>query len=47
MSYVDAHLHLAEPGFAGRIEQALDDAIKNKVMCLLSNSWIMRRQPKL
>ena len=38
MSYVDAHLHLADPGFAGRIEQALDDATKNNVMCLLSNS---------
>jgi TatD DNase family protein len=38
LSYVDAHLHLADPGFAGRIEQALDDATKNNVMCLLSNS---------
>ena len=38
MSYVDAHLHLADPGFAGRTEQAIDDATKNKVMRLLSNS---------
>lgn len=38
MSYVDAHLHLADPGFAGRTEQTIDDATKNKVMRLLSNS---------
>jgi TatD DNase family protein len=29
---------LADPGFAGRIGQAIDDATKNKVMHLLSNS---------
>ena len=38
MSYVDAHLHLADPGFAGRTEQAIDDATRSKVMRLLSNS---------
>lgn len=38
LSYADAHLHLADPGFAGRTEQAIDDATKNKVMRLLSNS---------
>lgn len=38
LSYVDAHLHLADPGFAGGTEKAIDDATKNKVMRLLSNS---------
>jgi TatD DNase family protein len=38
LSYVDAHLHLVDPGFAGRTEQAIDDATKNKVIRLLSNS---------
>jgi TatD DNase family protein len=38
LSYADAHLHLADPGYAGRTEQAIDDATKNKVMRLLSNS---------
>ena len=38
MSYVDAHLHLADPGFAGRTDQVIDDATKSMVMRLLSNS---------
>lgn len=38
MSYVDAHLHLADPGFAGRVEQAIADADKNNVTRLLSNA---------
>lgn len=33
---MDAHLHLADPGFAGRIEEAIDDANQNNVKCLLS-----------
>ena len=38
MSYVDAHLHLADPAYAGRIEQLMDDAEKNNIDCLLSNA---------
>lgn len=38
MSYVDAHLHLADPGFVGRTDQVIDDATKSMVMRLLSNS---------
>jgi TatD DNase family protein len=38
LSYVDAHLHLADPAFAGRIQEAVDDAEKNSVMRLLSNA---------
>ena len=38
LSYVDAHVHLADPGFDGRTEQAIDNATKSKVMHLLSNS---------
>lgn len=38
MSYVDAHLHLAEREFSDRIEQALQDADENNVRYLLSSS---------
>ena len=38
MSYVDAHLHLTDPGFADRIGQVIDDADKNNVAYLLSNA---------
>jgi TatD DNase family protein len=38
LSYVDAHLHLADPGFAGRTQEAIDDAEKNNVRHLLSNA---------
>jgi TatD DNase family protein len=38
LSYVDAHLHLADPGYAGRTEEVIDDAEKNNVIHLLSNA---------
>jgi TatD DNase family protein len=38
LSYVDAHLHLADPGFSGRVEGAIDDANKSNVAFLLSNA---------
>jgi TatD DNase family protein len=37
LSYVDAHLHLADPGYTGKIEMVLDDSAKNNVRYLLSN----------
>ena len=38
MSYVDAHLHLADEGFAGRVQEAIDDSNENNVRYLLSNA---------
>ena len=38
MSYVDAHVHLADPGYAGRLEEVLENATKNNVSQLLSNA---------
>lgn len=38
MSYVDAHLHLADPAYEGRVEQAVEDADRNNVVYLLSNA---------
>ena len=38
MSYVDAHLHLADAGYTGRIEQAIADANLSHVEYLLSNA---------
>jgi len=38
LSYVDAHLHLADPGYAGRIEQTIADANLSHVECFLSNA---------
>jgi TatD DNase family protein len=37
MSYVDAHLHLADPGYAGKIEAIIEDAARSSVTRLLSN----------
>lgn len=37
MGYVDAHLHLADPGYAGKVEMVLEDSAKNDVRYLLSN----------
>jgi len=38
LSYVDAHLHLADPAYTGRIEQVIEDATTNNVSYLLSNA---------
>ncbi len=38
MSYIDAHLHLADPAFEGHVEQAVEDADRNNVGYLLSNA---------
>ena len=38
MSYVDAHIHLADPGYKGQIEEILQDANQNLVAHLLSNA---------
>ena len=38
MSYVDAHLHLADPLLKGHVEEAIEDARKNDISCLLSNA---------
>jgi TatD DNase family protein len=38
LSYVDAHLHLADPGYAAKIETIMQDATKNSVTRLLSNA---------
>lgn len=38
MSYVDAHIHLADPGYKGKAESVLDDARRNGIAQLLSNA---------
>ena len=38
MSYVDAHIHLADPGYAGRVEQVIEDAAQHNVSHILSNA---------
>jgi TatD DNase family protein len=38
LSYVDAHLHLADPAYADTIESAIEDAARNNVTRLLSNA---------
>jgi TatD DNase family protein len=35
---VDAHLHLADPAYSGRVEIVLEDAVRNGVNKLLSNA---------
>lgn len=38
MSYVDAHIHLADPGYKGKLEAILEDADRNGIAHLLSNA---------
>ena len=35
---MDAHIHLADPGYAGKIEQIIDDSTQHNVNHLLSNA---------
>ena len=37
MSYIDAHVHLADPDYTNQVESVLDDAVANNVAYLLSN----------
>jgi TatD DNase family protein len=38
LTYVDAHLHLADPAYNGQIDLIIQDAAKNNVSHLLSNA---------
>ncbi len=38
MSYVDAHVHLADPAYSDRIEAIIEDATKNGIARILSNA---------
>lgn len=38
MTYVDAHLHVADPAYTGQIDLIVQDAAKNNVLHLLSNA---------
>jgi len=38
LSYVDAHLHLADPEYADKIESTIEDAARNNVTRMLSNA---------
>jgi len=38
LSYVDAHLHLADPGYSGKVDSVIEDAEKHEISCLLSNA---------
>lgn len=37
MTYVDAHIHLADPGYQGKVDWILQDAAQNGISRLLSN----------
>jgi TatD DNase family protein len=38
MGYVDAHIHLADPGYAGKVEEIVQDAVQHNVSQMLSNA---------
>jgi TatD DNase family protein len=38
LSYVDAHIHLTDPGYIGKVEAVLDNAARNGITYLLSNA---------
>jgi TatD DNase family protein len=38
LSFVDAHIHLADPGYAGKVEEVVEDANQHNISCMLSNA---------
>jgi TatD DNase family protein len=38
LSFVDAHIHLADPGYAGKVEEAVENANRHNVSSMLSNA---------
>jgi TatD DNase family protein len=38
LTYVDAHIHLADVGYTGKVEQVIEDAAQHNVSNLLSNA---------
>ena len=38
MSFVDAHIHLADPGYAGKVEGVVENANQHNVSSMLSNA---------
>ena len=38
MSFVDAHIHLADPGYAGKVEEVVENANRHNVSKMLSNA---------
>jgi TatD DNase family protein len=38
LSFVDAHIHLADPGYAGKVEEVVENANRHNVSCMLSNA---------
>jgi TatD DNase family protein len=42
MKFVDAHIHLSDADYAGKIEEILEDARRSNVVALVSNSMHLR-----
>ena len=38
LTYIDAHLHLADPGYAGKVAEVVEDAGQHNVSQMLSNA---------
>jgi len=38
LSFVDAHIHLADPGYAGKVEEVVENAKRHNVSRMLSNA---------
>ncbi|MGA2628103.1 MAG: hypothetical protein ABSF63_13710 [Candidatus Bathyarchaeia archaeon] len=45
MSYVDAYIHLADPVYLGKVEQAIEDAAQHNVTNMLSTIFGSRKKP--
>jgi len=37
-NYIDAHIHLADPGYAGTVDEVVEDATRHNVVQILSNA---------
>jgi len=42
MKFVDAHIHLSDPEYEGKIEEIMEDARQSNVVALVSNSMNLR-----
>lgn len=38
VSYIDAHIHLADPAYAGKVDKVIRDAVQHNVSRMLSNA---------
>ncbi|MEM3704254.1 MAG: hypothetical protein QXX79_07560 [Candidatus Bathyarchaeia archaeon] len=46
IKFVDAHIHLSDEEYAGKVEEIILDAKNSNVVVLVSNSWTWKQALK-